>query len=125
MASGGYSLAAVHQLLTAAASLAGEHGLQGGWASVFVACGLSSCSSWILEHRLNSCGTWALVFHGRWDLPGLGMESVSPVLAGRFFTTEPPGKPRYVFLCLSSQIIQVLHPCCLKKLEKSKTKDNN
>ena len=28
-----------------------------------------------------------------WDLPGLGMELVSPALAGRLFTTEPPGKP--------------------------------
>ena len=26
-------------------------------------------------------------------LPSLGVESVSPALAGRFFTTEPPGKP--------------------------------
>jgi len=28
-----------------------------------------------------------------WDLPGPGMESVSPALAGGFFTPEPPGKP--------------------------------
>ena len=28
-----------------------------------------------------------------WDLPGPGIELVSPALAGRFFTTEPPGKP--------------------------------
>ena len=27
-----------------------------------------------------------------WDLPSAGMEPVSPALAGRFFTTEPPGK---------------------------------
>ena len=27
------------------------------------------------------------------DLPGPGIEHVSPALAGRFFTTEPPGKP--------------------------------
>ena len=25
-----------------------------------------------------------------WDLPGTGIESVSPALAGRFFTTDPP-----------------------------------
>ena len=25
------------------------------------------------------------------DLPGPGMESMSPALAGGFFTTEPPG----------------------------------
>ena len=28
-----------------------------------------------------------------WDLPGSGIEPVSPTLAGRFFTSEPPGKP--------------------------------
>ena len=27
------------------------------------------------------------------DLPDTGIESASPTLAGRFFTTEPPGKP--------------------------------
>ena len=27
------------------------------------------------------------------NLPEPGIESASPVLAGRFFTTEPPGKP--------------------------------
>ena len=28
-----------------------------------------------------------------WDLPGPGIEPVSPASAGGFFTTEPPGKP--------------------------------
>ena len=28
-----------------------------------------------------------------WDLPRPGTEPVSPALAGKFFTTEPPGKP--------------------------------
>ena len=28
-----------------------------------------------------------------WDLPGPGLEPVSPALAGRFLTTAPPGKP--------------------------------
>ena len=31
-----------------------------------------------------------------WDLPGSGIEPVSPSLAGKFFTTEPPGKPLIV-----------------------------
>ena len=26
-----------------------------------------------------------------WDLPGSGIKPTSPALAGRFFTTEPPG----------------------------------
>ena len=29
-----------------------------------------------------------------WNLPRPGIEPVSPALAGRFFTTEPPGKPQ-------------------------------
>ena len=28
-----------------------------------------------------------------WDLPGPGIEPMSPALAGGFFTAEPPGKP--------------------------------
>ena len=32
-----------------------------------------------------------------WDLPGPGIEPVSPALAGGFFTTEPPGKPPGLF----------------------------
>ena len=36
-----------------------------------------------------------------WDLPGPGIEPVSPALAGRFFTTEPPGKPRPLSLSFS------------------------
>ena len=32
-----------------------------------------------------------------WDLPGPGIELLSPALAGGFFTTEPPGKPNGTF----------------------------
>ena len=31
-----------------------------------------------------------------WDLPGPGLEPVSPALAGGFLTTAPPGKPLFV-----------------------------
>ena len=37
----------------------GEAQTLGQWASVVAARGLSSCSSWALEHRLTICGTWA------------------------------------------------------------------
>ena len=57
----------------AAASLVAEQGLQ--------AC------------RLSSCGARAELLPGIWNLPGSGIEPVSPALASRFFTTEPPGKP--------------------------------
>ena len=33
------------------------------------------------------------------DLPDPGIEPGSPVLGGRFSTTEPPGKPSTVTLC--------------------------
>ena len=36
---------------------------------------------------------WAQLLHSTLDLPGPGVESVSPALAGRFLTTEPPGEP--------------------------------
>ena len=73
--------------------LCAEHRL---WArvSAVVARRLSSCGSRALEHRLSSCGTWAQLLRSMWDLPGPGLEPVSPALAGRFLTTVPPGKPR-------------------------------
>ena len=49
--------------------------------------GLCSCGSRALEHRLNSCGTGTQLLCGMWDLPGPGIEPVSPALTGRFFTT--------------------------------------
>ena len=62
------------------------------WTSVAVARGLSSCASQALECRLSSCGARALLLHGMWDLPGPGLEPVSPALASGFLTTAPPGK---------------------------------
>ena len=53
---------------------------------------LSSCGSRALEHRLSSCGARAWLLRGMWDLPGPGLEPVSPALAGVFLTTVPPGK---------------------------------
>ena len=59
VANGGYSLIVVHGLLITVASLVAEHRLKGSQASIAAACGLSSCDSQVLEHRLNSCGTQA------------------------------------------------------------------
>ena len=64
---------AVHGPLTVVASPVAEHRLQ--------------------TRRLRSCGSWAQLLHGMWDLPRPGLEPVSPALAGRFLTTAPPGKP--------------------------------
>ena len=39
------------------------------------------------------------MLHGMWDLPGPGIEPVSPALAGRFLTTVPPEEYQlYTFL---------------------------
>ena len=54
-----HSLVVVLRLLIAMGSLDAEYRLQGEWNSVAVACGSNNCSSQVLEHRLNSCGTWA------------------------------------------------------------------
>ena len=49
------------------------------------ACGLSSYGSQPLEHRLNNCGIWAQLLCGMWNLPGSGIEPMSPALASGFF----------------------------------------
>ena len=64
---------AVRGPLTVAASPAAEHRLQ--------------------RRRLSSCGPRAQLLRGMWDPPRPGLEPVSPALAGRFWTTAPPGKP--------------------------------
>ena len=48
-----------------------------------------------------------------WDLPGSGLEPMSPALAGRFLTTAPPGKP-YTFFDLSK--LAVLNVFCWRIL---------
>ena len=42
-------------------------------------------------------------------LPNLGIEPVSPALAGRFFTTEPPGKPKMIYPSTSIQVNGPVH----------------
>ena len=57
--------------------------------------GFTSCGSRAVEHRLNSCGPWASLLLSLWDPLRSGIKPMSPVLAGGFFTTEPPGKLPY------------------------------
>ena len=91
VASGGYSCCCAQASHCGGFSCCGARAL-GTRASVVVAHGLSSCGSRALERRLSSCGAWAQLLRGMWDLPGPGLEPVSPALAGRFLTTVPPGK---------------------------------
>ena len=69
---------AVRGPLTIAASLVAEHRVQ--------------------TRRLSSCGSRAQLLRGMWDPPRPGLKPVSPALADRFSTTEPPGKPCKIFL---------------------------
>ena len=62
--------------------------------------GFSCCAVWalgmrasvVVAHELSSCGAWAQLLRGMWDLPGPGLKPMSPALAGRFLSTAPPGK---------------------------------
>ena len=85
-------------------------GSQGVWASVVGAGGLRSGGSRALEHRLSSSGTRAQLLRGRWDLSGPGIKPASPALAGRFFTTEPPGKSPNMYF-LKKQFVMHLKNC--------------
>ena len=85
----GYSLVSAHRL-TVVASPVSEHGALGPWTSVIAARGLNKLQ--LLSSRSqSSCG--AGLHLSMWDLPGSGIEPMSPALAGRFFTTDPPRKP--------------------------------
>ena len=66
------------------------------WAPVIAAHGLSGCGSQGLEHRLNRCGARAWLQHV--ESSWVRGQTWSPALAGRFCTTEPPGKPLTSFL---------------------------
>ena len=67
---------------------------------------LSSHGMQALDCRLISCGMWTLLPHVMWNLPRPGIEPVSPALAGRFLTTEPPGKSYKFFFRFFPLILQ-------------------
>ena len=97
---------AVHGLLIVVASLVVEHRLQVSGLQQF---GTWAQQLWLaaLEHMLSSCGAGAQLLRGMWDLPGPGIEPVTPALGGGFLNTAPPGKPE------SSHILFTLPPLML------------
>ena len=101
----GLLFVAVRRLLTAV-SCCGARAL-GTRTSVVVARGLSSCGLRALECRLSSCGVRAYLLRGMWDLPGPGLEPLSPALAGGFLTTAPPGKPLFIILIPIEKFIYI------------------
>ena len=56
--------------------------------------GFSGCGPWALEHGLRICDTWASVISDMWNLPGSGIEPVSPAAAGGFSPTAPQGSSK-------------------------------
>ena len=93
-------------------------GCPSGSAPVSHRTGFSSCqaqalgahASIVLVGWLSFCSTGAELSPGTWDLPGPGIEPVSPALAGGFFTTEPPGKPSALTLFGTRIQAQTLKP---------------
>ena len=76
----------------------------GKWGPLFIAVRgpLTIAASPVAEHRLqtrrlSSRGSRAQLLCGMWDLPGPGLEPMSPALARGFLTTAPPGKPLCLF----------------------------
>ena len=76
----------------------------GKWGPLFIAVRgpVTVAASLVAEHRLqtrrlSSCGSRAQPLRGTWDPPRPGLEPMSPALAGRLSTTEPPGKPTFFF----------------------------
>ena len=69
--------------------------------------GLSYCRAQALSRAcgLRSCGPWAQLPHGMWDLPRPGIEPMSPALQDRLLTTVPPRESlcgHFVFLLVSA-----------------------
>ena len=61
--------------------------------------GFTSFSSRALENEVSSCGSWAQLSCGIWDLPGPGIKSMFPALEGGFLTTRPPEKsPKMIIM---------------------------
>ena len=95
----------------------------GKWGPLFIAVRgpLTVAVSLVAEHRLqtrrlSNCGSQAQLLRGMWDLPGPGLEPLSPALAGRFSTTAPPGKPYWGFLSNNDDYFFEMHciEYCLK-----------
>ena len=65
----------------------------------------------VVARGLSSCGARAYLLRGMWDLPGPGLEPLSPPLAGRFLTTAPPAKSLTQCFKISSMLqhVSILH----------------
>ena len=71
----------------------------------FLGCDLLFAKQWAVAHQAPLSMRFARQYYGiglsfplPGDLPDPGIESMSPALAGGFFTTEPTGKPLFTWL---------------------------
>ena len=82
-------------------SSCGEQGLLSSCGALASYCGgFSWGRAWALGFEgFCSCGTRAYLCSSMWDLPGPGIEPVSPALAGRFLPAESSGKSCFSFYC--------------------------
>ena len=74
--------------------------------------GLRCCAQ-----AFSSCGARAYLHRGMWDLPGPGLQPVSPALADGFLTTAPPGKPPEMLIQVQQVVLVTANPnyCRLPK----------
>ena len=67
-----------------------------------------------------------LQFPSPGDLPRPGIKPVSPILAGRFFTIKPPGKPRKQVTSFQKTVLEQIKSKSFRhsyfKMEKQKQK---
>ena len=92
----GSSLVAEHRLWGMQASVAAERGLS-SWGSQALRHRLGSRGFQTLRHRLSSRGSWSLAALRHVGSSRTRDRTMSPALAGGFFSTEPPGKPKFDF----------------------------
>ena len=82
--------------------------------------GFSSCSTWAQQlqlagSRAQAQQSWhrGQLLCSMQDLPRPGIKSVSPALAGEFFTTEPPQKPgQFLLYSKVNQLYAYICPLC-------------
>ena len=78
---------------------------------------LTLAAPWTIAHQaplhgISKAGIWnGLPFPSPGDLPDPGIKPMSSALTGKFFNTEPPGKPRSVNTPQEGPTVQLM---CIK-----------
>ena len=75
--------------------------------SVIVARGFQRMGSVVVEHKLRCSLVWGIL------APWVGIESMSPALAGGFLTSGPPAKPWGIWFCIVNYSISTFNNRCV------------